>query len=161
MLFSVLAVIAIVVAASFGLSIAPTAPLYNLPDSVASAAIFVCPTKDPVFDEVARALSMFRPQMTVVFYFFLMLFAASLGWAFYQNLIKDKFEQKAYNNAVFLGKTLFWITLVATILMHAPNAFRAVGVRGADGKFVLCESNTPGARPVRASAVVPRSKIGS
>jgi hypothetical protein len=158
-LLSALAVIAIIIAASFGLSITPTAPIHNLPESAQGIALFVCPAADSVFDEISHGLMMFRNQLMMVFFFFFIFFLAALGWAVYQNLIKDKFEKAPYNFPFFLGKTLFWITIIVTILMHSPNSFRTVGVTGAPGKFVLCQSNTPGSRPVRASAIIVHSKI--
>ncbi|MDR1207020.1 MAG: hypothetical protein LBK26_01240 [Rickettsiales bacterium] len=158
-LFSTLAVIAIIIAASFGLSVTPTAPIHNLPDSARDIALFVCPAADSVFDEIARGLMMFRNQLMMVFFFFFIFFLASLGWSVYQNLIKDKFEEKVYKFPFFLGKSLFWATIIVTVLMHSPNSFRTVGVMGAPGKFVLCQSNTPGSRPVRANAIIVHSKI--
>ena len=68
-LFSVLAIIAIIVASSFGLHIFPTAPIHILPDSVADAALFVCPAASETFDEIARQLSFARNSLTIVFFF--------------------------------------------------------------------------------------------
>ena len=161
LLLSALAAITVVVMASFGISVTPTAPLHNLPESVAAAALFVCPVADPVFDEFARALAMFKKELNMLFLFFLILTLAVAGWAFYQNLIKDKFEKSSYEHAFFLAKWLFWGTIVVSILLHAPGSFRTVGVKGTNEKFVLCESNTPGSRPVRASAVILRSKLSN
>jgi len=163
MLISALGIIAIIIAASFGLAVDTTTPnlLLKLPESVRGSALFVCPAADPIFDETASALSMFRTQLMMIFFFFFILLVASTGWAFYQNLIKDKFEKDRYDFPFFLGKSLFWVTIIVTILLHSPNGFRTVGVRGADGKFVLCQSNTPGARPVRSDMVIVHSKVRS
>ncbi|MCL2538065.1 MAG: hypothetical protein FWE52_01125 [Alphaproteobacteria bacterium] len=160
---SVILVIAIIIAASFGVTpgewIGIKPAVHNLPDSVAGIALFVCPASDVVFDEIARGLVMFRTALTMIFFFFFMVLLVTTGWAFYQNLISDKFDKKKYEFPFFLGKALFWATIIFTILLHTPNHFRAVGVRGAPGKFVLCESSTPGSRPVRADAIIFRSKI--
>ena len=161
LVFSVFAAITIAVMAMSGVSLTPTAPIHNLPDSVRAEALFVCPTTDATFDELANTLSQFRRQLQMIFMFCLMLLFAVAGWAFYQNLIKDKFDKKSYDLTSALAITLFWGTLVVTILMHSPNSFRTVGVRGHEGKFVLCESNTPGARPVRATAIIFHSKISN
>ncbi|MCL1902458.1 MAG: hypothetical protein FWG18_02400 [Alphaproteobacteria bacterium] len=162
-LLSAIAIIVIILMASFGIVPADWVGIqlasHNLPDSVRDSALFVCPAASNVFDEISRGLLPFRTQFTMVFFFFFMLLLATTGWAVYQNLVKDKFEQKAYDFPFFLGKALLWTTLIVTILMHAPNSFRAVGISGAPGKFVLCESTTPGSRPVRATAVISRSKI--
>ncbi|MCL2017442.1 MAG: hypothetical protein FWG80_01540 [Alphaproteobacteria bacterium] len=165
LLISTLAAITIVVMATFDIApggfvgIKPAS--HNLPDSVAANALFVCPVADPTFDEIARELSRFRKQLNMIFLFSFMFILAVASWAFYQNLIKDKFEKKSYNLTFFLAKALFWVTLAITILLHSPNSYRIVGIKGSNEKFVLCESDTPGSRPVRSSAVIPRSKIGS
>jgi len=153
MVFSALAVIAIIVAASFGLSIFPTAPIHNLPDSVTNQALFVCPAANFTFDEIARQLSLIRTALAVVFFFVFMLWIAMAGWALYQNLLEDKFVEKNWKSIVFLAKVLFWVTIIITVLMHSPNHYRKVQIRGATGEWVLCESNNPDSRPVRASAV--------
>jgi len=153
MVFSALAVIAIIVASSFGLSIFPTAPIHNLSDSVANQALFVCPAANFTFDEIARQLSLIRTALMVVFFFVFMIWLAMAGWALYQNLLEDKFVEKNWQSIVFLAKVLFWVTIIITILMHSPNNFRRVQLKGATGEWVLCESNNPASRPVRASAV--------
>lgn len=152
-LFSVLAIIAIIVASSFGLHIFPTAPIHILPDSVADAALFVCPAASETFDEIARQLSYARNSLTIVFFFVFMIWLAMIGWSFYQNLLKDKFDEKSWQSIIFLGKTLFWMTIIITILMHSPNHYRKITLRGANGDFVLCESNDPASRPVHSAAV--------
>ena len=161
---SIMLVITIVIAASFGLSVGealnlPRAPIYDLPDSVATNALYVCPTANSVLDEISQVLVPAQRYMVIAFFFFLMLIFAFYAFALYQNLLADKYEAKQYKNAWFLAKTLFWATVVATILLRTPNNFRTVQLQGADGHFVLCESSVPGARPVRADAVILHSKI--
>jgi hypothetical protein len=152
-LLLIFAIIAIIVASSFGLHILPIAPIHNLPDSVVVSALYVCPAASETFDIIAAQLSYIRNSLTIIFFFVLMIWVAMIGWSLYQNLLKDKFEEKSWQNIIFLGKILFWMTIVITILMHSPNHYRRVSLRGATGEFVLCESNNPGARPVRAVAV--------
>lgn len=151
--FSIIAIIAIIVASSFGLHIFPTAPVHILPDSVTGHALFVCPAANSTFDEIAKQLSFIRNSLTVVFFFIFMIWLSMIGWAMYQNLLKDKFEEKSWQSIIFLGKILFWMTLIITILIHAPNHYRNVKLRGADGEFVLCESNNPASLPVHSQAV--------
>ena len=166
MLFlSVMLVITIVIMASFGLSLGealnlPAAPIYDLPDSVSANALYVCPTASSVFGEISQILVPVQRYLVIAFFFFLMLIFAFYAFALYQNLLADKFDAKQYQNAWFLAKTLFWATIIATILLRAPNSFRVVRLQGVEGNFVLCEDNTPGARPVRADAVILHSKIG-
>jgi hypothetical protein len=149
----VVLIIAIVVASSFGLHILPIAPIHNLPDSVAAGALYVCPAASETFDLIAAQLSYIRGSLMVAFFFVFMIWIAMIAWSLYQNLLKDKFEEKSWQNIIFLGKILFWITVVITILMHSPNHYRRVDLRGASGEYVLCESNNPAARPVREVAV--------
>ena len=151
--FSIVAIIAIIVASSFGLHIFPTAPVNVLPDSIADSALYVCPAANSIFDEIARQLSYIRNSLTIVFFFIFMLWIAMIGWSMYQNLLKDKFEEKSWQSIKFLGKILFWITIIITILMNAPNHYRRVSLNGANGEFVLCESNNPASRPVHSKSV--------
>ncbi len=154
-LFSVLAIIAIIATSSFGIHLFPIAPIHILPDSVAEQALFVCPAAQSMFDEIAKQLAYLRNSLNVVFFFVFMLWIAMIGWSLYQNLLKDKFEEKSWQNITFLGKTLFWIVLIITILMHTPNHYRHVALDGVSGDFILCESNNPASRPVHSSAVHP------
>jgi uncharacterized membrane protein (DUF485 family) len=153
LLFSVLGIIAIILASSFGMHILPVAPIHNIPDSAANAVLYACPAADSTFDEIARQLSYIRNYLTIAFFFVFMLWFAMAGWAIYQNLLKDKFEEKSWKSIIFVAKILFWVTLVITILMHSPNQYRRVSVRGETGNFVLCESNDPASRPHQAEAV--------
>lgn len=152
---SVLMLIAIIVASSFGLSLMPTDPLYDIPDSVAANALYVCPAADNIFSPVAKILIPMRGILVIVFFFFVMIMFAMYAWGLYKNLLSDKFNADEYKSAWFLLKTLFWATIIVSILLHTPNSFRAVHLRGINGDFILCDDNTPGARPVRANTVTP------
>jgi uncharacterized membrane protein (DUF485 family) len=154
LVFSALAIIAIIVAASFGLHILPVAPIHNLSDSIANSALYVCPAANHTFDQIARQLSYIRNPITIAFFFILMIWVSMIGWALYQNLLKDKFEEKSWESIIFLGKILFWLMIVGTILLHAPNRYRQVGLKGVAGGWVLCEFNDPASKPVRAAAVI-------
>ena len=160
LLLSTLVIITIVVLASFGYVPAEWVgikiPVHNISDSVAANALFVCPAASPVFDGISKAMLNYRNQITMIFFFFFMIFLATTAWGFYQNLIKDEFDQNKYLPAFFIGKWLFWISIVVMILMYTPNHFRTVKVTGSAEKWVLCESTSAGSRPVRANAVNPR-----
>jgi hypothetical protein len=71
----------------------------------------------------------------------------------YQNLLKDKFVRDAFKKPWAATKMLFWALVVVLLLVKTPNYFRTVHVDGTNTNWVLCESNTPGARAVRADAV--------
>ena len=158
LLVSILIVIAVIVAGSFGLQLMP-GPHYDLADSVAANALFVCPAQSEAFDMTAHTFATAQSTLVVIFFFVLMLVFALYAWGLYKNLLSDKFDAKEYKNAWFLAKTLFWATIVITILTRTPNYFRTVHVTGADGTFVLCDGNTPGAKPVQADAVTLAPKI--
>jgi drug/metabolite transporter (DMT)-like permease len=103
----------------------------------------------------------FRNQLLMFFFAALMLLASAFAWAMYQNLLKDKFDHNAWKFTTFFAKCLLWVTIAALILMFSPNGIKRVQVRGSDQSFVLCESTTPGSRPVRSDAVSAVSKKSS
>ncbi|MDR0967472.1 MAG: hypothetical protein LBL75_01405, partial [Rickettsiales bacterium] len=94
LIFSVLAIIAIIVASSFGLHIYPIIPIHALPDSVADSALYVCPLASETFDEIAKQLSLIHNSLLIIFSFVFMLWIAMILWSLYQNLLKDKFNEK-------------------------------------------------------------------
>lgn len=153
MLFSVILIAAIILAASFGLHIMPIEPLYNLAPDVAGGALYVCPAASATWDAVAQGIRPYLNYINMFFFFAIMLLLFGWGWSLYQNLLKDKFEQNAFKNVWGFTKALFWGVVVVALLATTPNYFRTVSIVGAPGKYVLCESNTPGALPVKASAV--------
>ncbi len=153
MLFSVIMITAIILAASFGLHIQPIDPLYKLSEEVAANALYVCPAASSVWDSVAIGLRPFIRYINMAFFFAAMLLVFSWSWALYQNLLKDKFEKKSFDNSWAMTKAIFWIAIVVLILIWTPNNYRKVHVAGAPGAYVMCEANTPGALPVKADAV--------
>ncbi|MCL1786209.1 MAG: hypothetical protein FWG39_03620 [Alphaproteobacteria bacterium] len=161
MLFSVIAIIVIVILTAFSvvpgewLGVGPVA--HNLGPSVdLGIVLYVCPVQSGAFDELSRSFLMFREQIKMFFMGLLLFLALAIGWAFYQNLIKDKFDYNSWRFAISFAKTLFWGAIIVVILMYSPNFFKTVGVRGAGSKYVLCERDTPGSRPVRQDAVMPQ-----
>jgi len=166
LLFSVLAVIAIVVLASFStgpgewLGMAPQT--HNFRESVdIGTVLYVCPAASSTWDQASQSLQVFRRQLQMFFFGAMLFLLFAFAWAFYRDLISDKFQQNNWRFTVFLAKSIFWGAIAVSIVMFSPNHFKTVGVRGATGSFVLCESTTPGSRPVRESAVIRRSKISS
>ena len=155
MFFTVLILIAVILAASFGLHIKSLDPIRILPDSVAGGALWVCPKASGIFDQISRGLIMFRTQILIGFFFCLMLLLTTGGWALYQNLLKDEFDNKKYLNVWKFTKLFFWVVVITMILMYTPNHWKSVNLRGTTGDYILCENNQPGARPVRADAVIP------
>ncbi|MDR0726614.1 MAG: hypothetical protein LBF37_00960 [Rickettsiales bacterium] len=153
MLFAVIMITAIILAASFGLHIQPIEPLYKLSNEVAANALYVCPAANSIWDSVSQGLRPFIRYINMAFFFAVMLLIFSWGWALYQNLLKDKFEKKSFDNSWAMTKVIFWIGIIVLILVVTPNGYRKVHVAGATGTYVLCEANTPGALPVKADAV--------
>jgi hypothetical protein len=124
-----------------------------LTPDVAANALYVCPAASSVWDSVAMGLRPFINQLTMILFAAIILVFFGWCWALYQNLLKDKFEQKAFDNVWVFTKVLFWIAVVVTILIWTPNHYKSVHVNGAPGNYVLCEANQPGALAVKASAV--------
>jgi len=151
--------IAIIIAAMNDFQLMPTKPpMPQLSEAVAGKTLFVCPAKDPAFDGLAKELTMFQRQISTFYMFLVMLWLAVFGWTLYQSLLKDKFEEKSYDVPIFFAEFLIFGFVLMSIMMRAPNYYRRVEVRGASGEYVLCESDSPGARPVKAAALAPGSK---
>ena len=152
LLLWVMLAIAIIIMATNEFQLMPVKQI-ELADSVAASTLFVCPAADPEFDNIAREISLFKSPLSIIFMFFAMLWAAISTWTMYQALLKDKFEQKSFELPIFLGKFLLFAGIAVALLMYSPNRFRRVSVQGMSEQFVLCENNSPGAKPVRKGAV--------
>ena len=148
----IVAITLIVMASLFGIQLQPHAAV-SVPASVVGNALYVCPADAGAWATAARAIAPFRMYFIVGFFCCAMILAFTWGWALYQNLLKDKFERSAYSNAWKGTKLLFWAVIIFVIIVATPNHFRTVHINGANGNWVLCENNTPGARAVRANAV--------
>jgi hypothetical protein len=144
---------AIILAASFGLHVMPTEPIYKLSEEVAASALYVCPAASSVWDSVAAGLRPFIRYISMAFFFAVMLLLFGWMWALYQNLLKDEFKKDLFNNPWAFAKVIFWAAVIILLLVWTPNNYRKVQIRGAPGNYVLCESNTPGALAVRAEGV--------
>ncbi len=155
MLFTIVLLTAIILASAFGLHILPVEPLYAIPPEQAAQGLFVCPSESSLWDTIAKQLALLKEPITMGFFFATMLLVVFWLWAFYQNLLKDKFEKKAYENSWGFTKILFWVFIVYVLLANTPNSYRKVSIDGVEVNYVLCEENTPGAIPVLSSKVKP------
>lgn len=155
MIFAIIMLTAIVVAASFGVQLMPVVPV-QVPPAAAGAALYVCPVTSTTWDAISVGLRPFSRYITIGIFFAFMVLLFNWGWAMYQNLLADKFQRKAFSTPWKFTKALFWAVVIFTILAATPNHFKTVQIRGVAGDWVLCENNTPGARAVRADAVTLR-----
>lgn len=153
MLFTIILMTAIILASSFGLHIMPIESIYKLSEDVATNALYVCPIASQTWDPIAAGLRPYLFNINLIFFFGIVLLLFGWGWGLYQNLLNDSFKADKFKNPWFFTKFLFWVTLIITILIWTPNHYRTVHIQGATGDWVMCESNSPGAIPVRASAV--------
>lgn len=154
MMFSIVAVAGIILAAAFGLRVLPMSS--PLPAGMNTADIlFVCPAENQSWVQIADILRPASRQIIMAFCFVAMLLLFAWGWALYQNLLKDKFVGDAYKKPWKMTKAVFWLAMVMILLTMTPNYFRRVQISGAPGNWVLCEESDLGARAVRANAVRP------
>ena len=155
LLWSVIALAAIVIVASFGMQIGNvTAP--NIPESLAGNVLYVCPVASATWDAIASSFRPFINYIIAAFFFGLVLLLFGWGWQLYQNLLSDKFKRESFKNIWAFTKWGFWALVIVLIILITPNGFRRVNVTGSNDNWVLCESTDPGARAVRASAVQSR-----
>lgn len=152
MLFAIIMLTAIVIAASFGLQFGSTESI-KISADMAPNVLYVCPATGGAWDTFATSVRPFVRYVTIFFFSVSMILMFHWGWNLYQNLLKDKFERKAFTNSWMITKFVFWMIIIFIIATYTPNYFRSVRVDGNDASWVLCESNTPGARAVRADAV--------
>ncbi|MDL2295904.1 hypothetical protein LJC18_03810 [Lachnospiraceae bacterium OttesenSCG-928-E19] len=153
MLFSIILMAAIILAASFGLHVMPIEPLYTLSPEQAANALYVCPAESQIWDSVSMAIRPYVRYINMFFFFLIMILLFFWGWSLYQNLLKDKFEQNAFKGPWAFTKFIFWAAVTVILLVMTPNYFRTVTVAGTDTPWVLCEANSPNALPVIESAV--------
>ena len=152
MLFAIVALVSIVIVVSFGLQLAPNAPITLSAESV-PYALYICPTDSTFWDGFATALQPFHRYFIIALFAVVMLLAFSWGWSLYQNLLSDSFKRDSFKKPWQLTKYTFWISVIVLLFVMTPNHFRTVTVDGLSGEYVLCESDTPGARAVRYDAV--------
>lgn len=144
---------AIIIISSFGLQLDPVDVTTQIPESLAANVLYVCPATSSIWDPIATGFSQFSKVFRVLLAACLIVLAFSWGWAFYQNLLKDKFDGDKYKQPWALTKVLFWGTVIIFMFMMTPNYFRTVHVTGVNKDYVLCEVGDKDARPVRADVV--------
>ncbi len=152
MMFAIIMMTAIILMTVFNINFAPTEPI-ALSETVAASALYVCPAKVSFWDGLANGMAMLKKPLIIGFYFALILLVFVWAWALYQNLLKDKFMRDAYKNPWAYTKMLFWAVVIVCLVMYTPNHFRSVKVSGTNTDWVLCESNTPGAKAVNETTV--------
>ena len=152
MLFAIVLLTSIILMTAFDINLSPTTPI-TLSTENAPNALFVCPAASNTWDMLANGLGQFTKPLIIAFFFAVILLCFSWAWAMYQNLLKDKFVRDAFKKPWAATKMLFWALVVVLLLVKTPNYFRTVHVDGTNTNWVMCESNTPGARAVRADAV--------
>lgn len=154
MMLVIVMIAAITLMTLFGITLSPTEPI-QLSAGAAANALYVCPAHSVLWDGFSTSLVQLRRPLIIGFCFAAMILGATWVWALYQNLLKDKFSRDAYKNPWAFTKMLFWAIVVVILLMKTPNYFRDVSVRSTNQPWVLCENNTPGARPVNIKNVEP------
>ncbi len=152
MLFAITMLTAIVLMTMFNLTLSPTTPIV-LSATESANALYVCPAASTTWDSIATSLHPLVKWIVVGFFFAVIMLLFSWGWAMYQNLLKDKFNRDSFKKPWGLTKFTFWTGIILTLLIVTPNHFRTVHLTGDNRAWVLCDSNTPGARPVHANAV--------
>nr|MBQ0091593.1 hypothetical protein [Candidatus Enterousia merdequi] len=153
LLFAVCLLALVILAASFGMNFGGNPPV-RLPQGVNPAdVLYVCQNTDSSWTQFSNALHMFSKYATILFFFAFFILLFSWGWALYQNLLKDKFNEDAYKNSWALTKFFFWALIIYTVLFMTPNHFSRVDVRGDNRQWVLCENTSAGAHAVKSKAV--------
>ena len=154
MLYAIIALAAIAIVASFGFQMG--APMPEIPESVAGSILFVCPASSSTWNSIANILHPITHYIIGGVFFVLILLLAGWGWQLYQNLLSDKFKRDSFKTIWSYTKFAFWGGIIILLLVVTPNSFRYVKITGADGNWVFCDANTPGASAVRADAVHSR-----
>ena len=152
MIFAIVMMTVIILIVSFGMQLDSTPSLMLAPDA-AGRALFVCPAEDSVWDSIASSIRPLHRHIMFGFFAATFVLVAVWGWNLYQNLLQDKFTRTSFTKVWQVTKILFWGGVILLLLATTPNKYRRVTLDGATGAWVLCESNTPGARAVRANAV--------
>ncbi len=152
MMFAILALTAIVMLVSFDIQLIP-GTVTPISPADAPNALYVCPAADQTWDTISQAMMPFTKFIAMLFAFGIIILLFVWGWEMYQNLLKDKFDKKSFSKVWGFSKFTFWAGVIVMLLIMTPNYFRTVRLDGAAGQWVLCDSNTPGNRPVRADMV--------
>lgn len=155
MMWAIMAMIAIILMASFGFHLGGAPDVVTVPGNISGTELYVCPVASNAWDSISVAMRPFTRGLVIIYSFVVMVLVALWGWAMYQNLLKDKFDSKSFVNAWKFTKLTFWAGLILLILVKTPNYYRTVHLAGDGTAVVLCENNTPNALAVPASSVLP------
>ena len=155
LLYSIVALAAIIIVASFNMQLGNVTPP-NIPENMAGSVLYVCPVANQTWDSVSQSLHPFIKWIMAGFFFGLVLLMFGWGWQLYQNLLADKFKRDAFKNIWAFTKWGFWALVIAMLILVTPNRFRRIDLAGDSNHWVLCEATDDGARAVRASAVRSR-----
>ena len=143
----------IIIMSSFGLQLDPTDAVKEIPENIAANILYVCPTASTTWDPIANGFTAFIHYLKILLVFGLIVVAFSWFWAFYQNLLKDKFDADKYKTPWGLTKMMMWGVAIFLLLIYTPNHFRTVHVKGINKDYVLCEAGDDGAMRIRADIV--------
>lgn len=149
---AIMMIAAIAIAATFGLTMGG-GDVITVPAAFVGQELYVCPAESSIWNQAATAIRPFLYYITIGFFFATIVLMFAWGWALYQNLIADKFKRDSFSKPWQFTKMLFWVGVIVIIVAATPNHFKTVHIAGAQGEWILCENNTPGARAVRADAV--------
>ena len=155
LVYSVIALAAIVIVASFNMQLGNN-EIPTISESMAGNVLYVCPSGDSAWDSVAIAMRPLTNYIFAGFFFGLVLLAFGWGWQLYQNLLADKFKRDAFKNIWTFTKWGFWLLVIATLILVTPNNFRRVEITGYGDNWVMCDAHNPNAQAVRADAVHAR-----
>jgi len=146
LLFSVIVFTIIIVAAAFHVNMGGDSMVHLREGVNPDMVLYVCPAEDSLWIQVSQGLRLLARYAPLFFSFAAIVLLFSWGWALYQNLLKDKFSDDVYKNPWDLTKVIFWIMIAFTVIYMTPNHYRRVDVRGDDRAWVLCESDSVGAK---------------
>lgn len=153
MVMAICLLTAIIIVSSFGLQLDPVDISAQIPDSASANILYVCPVKSQLWDPIAEGLGQLSKVFKILLAACLMILSFSWGWAFYQNLLKDKFDGDKYKQPWELTKLLFWAVVIIVMLLMTPNYFRTVHISGSNKDFVLCEVGEKDAHAIPASRI--------
>ena len=143
MIFALAMLTFVTLMAALDVHLGDISPTVHVPENMLGNVLYVCPAESHGWDSAANVLRAMRTPLILMMFFALAMLLFAWGWALYQNLLKDKFNQNAFLKPWGFTKILFWAVVILMLVMHTPNHYRIVHVRGYDGNLVLCENNTP------------------
>ena len=152
MISSIVLFTIVLLMASFGFKLDDTPPMV-LPESIKGKALFVCPAESSFWNSIATGFGQFSHYILIGFFFCMIVLAFVWGWAMYQNLLQDKFKREDFTKPWGFTKLLFWAGIVLILVLHTPNHYRRIEIRGATGQWVTCENSSAGVRAVPINLV--------